>query len=178
LPSDGAPSPSEEEWFDSETIRSDFTPVFSWNTTWNSGVNTTIGMTRSKSTEESQFNNVVSRTETSTSSIQFNSRYSFSAPRGISLFGKRLRFQSDLTVSLDFDTGEEKVVEANIQASGETTTTVRSHQKRLNVRPRATYNFSRKIQGSLDVSYSRNKDLQRERTETTITVAIEAVIKF
>ena len=72
----------------------------------------------------------------------------------------------------------EKVVEANIQASGETTTTVRSHQKKLNVRPRATYNFSRKMQGSLDVSYARSKDLQRERTETTITVAIEAVIKF
>ncbi len=178
LPADGVPSPPEDEWYDNETIRSDFTPLFSWSTNWNSGVNTTIGMNRSKSTDESQFNNVVSRTETTNRSLQVNGRYSFSAPRGISLFGKRLRFQSDLTVSLDFDTSEEKVVEANIQASGETTTTVRSHQKRLNVRPRATYNFSRKMQGSLDLSYSRSKDLQRERTETTITVAIEAVIKF
>ena len=37
---------------------------------------------------------------------------------------------------------------------------------------------SRKIQGSLDMSYGRVKDLQRERTETTISVAIEALIKF
>jgi hypothetical protein len=55
---------------------------------------------------------------------------------------------------------------------------VRSHRKSLNVTPRATYNFSRKVQGSLDLRYTKTKDLRLDRTETVVGLAVEAVIKF
>jgi hypothetical protein len=83
-----------------------------------------------------------------------------------------------MTINLGFDRGEAKTEEARIQSSGATTTTVRNHRKTLSVKPRATYNFSRKIQGSLDIGFATDKDLLRQRSEKTISVAVEAVIKF
>jgi hypothetical protein len=178
LPPPGQYDPPGTNWFDNETVRDDFSPLLAWNTNWNSGLNTTISYDRSRTVDESTFNQTVSRTTTNTGEARLNGRYSFSAPRGISILGKRLRFRSDLTISFDASRGEDKTEEARIQESGETTTTVRSHRKDLRFAPRATYNFSRKIQGSLDVSYGRSKDLQRDRTETTVSVAVEALISF
>ena len=84
-----------------------------------------------------------------------------------------------MTLNFDFDRSEDKVEEASrSESTGAATNTVRSHKKSLSIKPRATYNFSKKIQGSLDVGYSRTKDVQRERTDTTILVALEALIKF
>jgi hypothetical protein len=178
LPPPDTPDPPGTNWWDNEGIREDFSPLFSWNTNWNSGINTTLSMNRSKNTDESQFRGLVSRTETTNRTLRFDSRYTFSAPKGISLFGKNLRFQSDLTLNFSFDRTESKSEEFSIQESGQTTSTVRSHRKSLSVKPRATYNFSRKIQGSLDIGFSRDRDLIRERTDKTISVALEALIKF
>ena len=75
--------------------------------------------------------------------------------------------------------GENKTVESTtILTTGQITTATRSHTKNLGVTPRATYNFSRKLQGSLDISYSRRQDLQRDRTAPTISVSLEALIQF
>ncbi|MGQ0723012.1 MAG: T9SS outer membrane translocon Sov/SprA [Candidatus Eiseniibacteriota bacterium] len=178
LPPPGEYDPPDTDWFDNETVRDDFTPFFAWNTNWNSGLNTTISYDRSRTVDESNFNRTISRTTTTAGEVRLNGRYSFSAPRGISFLGKRLRFRSDLTLSFDASRGEDKSEEARIEESGESTTTVRSHRKNMTIAPRATYNFSRKIQGSLDVSYGRSKDLQRDRTETTVSVAVEALISF
>ncbi|HMB68121.1 MAG TPA: hypothetical protein VKU85_02380, partial [bacterium] len=178
LPPLDEPASPDENWYDNEEIRRDFTPLFSWNTNWNSGVNTVVSMNRTRNLDESEFNDRVSRTLTTTNDLRLTGRYSFSAPRGITILGKKLRFKSDLTVSFDFSRGESKQQESSIQPDGTTTTTTRNHQKTLSVAPRATYNFSRKVQGSLDLGYSRAKNVQLDRTDTTIRVAIEAVIKF
>lgn len=178
LPPPDQPAPPDEPWYDNEEVRRDFTPLFSWSTNWNSGVNTVLSMNRSRNSDESEFNGTVSRTVTTANDLRLSGRYSFSAPRGITLMGKRLRFKSDLTMSFDFSRGENKQVESRIQPDGQTTTTTRSHQKTMAVTPRATYNFSRKLQGSLDLGYNRAKNLQLDRTDTTIRVAVEAVIKF
>jgi cell surface protein SprA len=159
-------------------VTKEFAPLFSWTTSWNSGINTTLSYNKSNGEDDTQFNNVFSTTESYTKSLRLNGRYSFSAPRGISILGKRIRFRSDMTLNFDFDRSEDKIVEAVNSVTGASTNTVRSHKKSLNIKPRATYNFSKKIQGSLDVGYSRTKDLQRERTDTTILVALEALIKF
>jgi hypothetical protein len=93
--------------------------------------------------------------------------------------GRRIRFSSDLTLNLDLNRGENKTVESTTQlTTGQITTATRSHTKNLGITPRATYNFSRKLQGSLDISYQRRQDLQRDRTDTTISVALEALIQF
>jgi hypothetical protein len=178
LPPPQMPQPADEVWFDNETVRDDLTPLFSWSTNWNSGVNTTVSYNRSTTTDESRFNRTLSSTVTTSRDMRLNGRYSFSAPRGMSFLGKRLRFKSELTLSFDAQRGEDRSVESRVPEVGEATTTVRSHRKNLSVSPRATYNFSRKVQGSLNLGYSRAKDLQRDVTETTISVAVEAVISF
>jgi hypothetical protein len=178
LPALDDPAPPGENWYANEEVRRDFTPLFSWNTNWNSGINTVVSMNRTRNQDESEFNGTVSRTVTTTNDMRLTGRYSFSAPRGITFLGKRLRFKSDLTVSFDLSRGESKQQESRIQPNGDTTTTTRSHQKTMAVAPRATYNFSRKVQGSLDLGYNRVKNVQLDRTDTTIRVALEAVIKF
>jgi hypothetical protein len=178
LPEGGETTEPERHWYDRETIRSEFVPFLQWTASFNSGINTTVSHTRTKVTEESDFNTRVTRTETTSSAYRLNGRYSFSAPQGIQFLGKRLRFKSDLTLTLDMSRSEDKSVEAQIENSGQTTTTVRDHRKNIAVTPRAAYNFSRKVQGSLDIGYTKSKDLQRDRTETQVSVAVEAVIKF
>lgn len=171
LPPITEPQAPDEPWYDSESVRTEFAPFLSWTATWKSDVNTTLAYNRSRDVDESLFSG--SSTVSTTSGFRGTARYSFSAPNGISLLGRRLRFRSDLTLTLDLDRSESKVVESN-----PTTTTTRRHNQSFSVKPRATYNFSRKVQGSLDVSYARSRDLQLDRTETIVSVALEAVIKF
>jgi hypothetical protein len=174
-----APPPGERNWFDSETVSHDFAPLAAWRATWHNGINTTLTIDRSKNSDASEFRDAVSTTETTVSNVRLNGRYSFSAPRGVSFLGRRIRFSSDLTLNLDLNRGENKTVESTTQlTTGQITTATRSHTKNLGITPRATYNFSRKLQGSLDISYQRRQDLQRDRTDTTISVALEALIQF
>ena len=168
----------DERWYDTEQVTSEFGPLFSWTVSFNSGINTTISHNRSKTVDDSQFNLVGTRTESTSNSSRFTARYSFNAPQGISILGKRIRFQSDLTLNLDIALSEDKTIEESIREGQDPEGTIRDHIKRVSVAPRATYNFSRKIQGSLDVSYDKVNDLQRERTETIIKVALEALINF
>ena len=168
----------EGNWYDVESVSHDFTPLAAWRATWNNGINTTLTVDRSRSTDSRENRGVVSSTINNSNNIRLNGRYSFSAPRGISFLGKRLRFSSDLTLNLDISRGENKIEEQTTQSTGDSVTNVRSHTKTLGVTPRATYNFSRKLQGSLDISYSRSQDLQRGRKDTTISVALEALIQF
>lgn len=177
LPPLDQPLPEGTNWFDTRATSREFTPLAGWSTSWNSGVNTTVSYDRKTSEDEKNFV-VLTKTKTFGHGLRLNGRYSFSAPKGVSFLGKRLRFRSDMTLNFDFERTEDKVEEELRQPTGQTSTSTRSHQKTLAVKPRATYNFSRKIQGSLDVGYSRTKDLQRERTDTAISVAVEALIKF
>ncbi|GJM43875.1 MAG: hypothetical protein DHS20C21_07170 [Gemmatimonadota bacterium] len=160
-------------WYDTEATDVDFSPLVSLTATTRSGLSATLAHNRSKGIDESITDFSSSRTEATSSGYRLTGRYGFSAPNGFSFFGKRIRFRSDLTLNLDIDRTEQKSVESNA-----TTTTTRSHRKTLSVKPRATYNFSRKVQGSLDISYGKSKDLQLDRTETVVSVALEALIKF
>jgi hypothetical protein len=133
---------------------------------------------RSETVQESEFSTVRSRSVTDTRAWSATGRYSFSAPKGVTFLGKKIRFRSDLTLNLDLDRNEDKTRELEIRTGGVQNSTVRSHRKSLNVTPRATYNFSRKVQGSLDLRYTKTKDLRLDRTETVVGLAVEAVIKF
>ncbi len=178
LPVPGAAVDSTANWYDTENVRKEFSPLLSWSTNWKSGLNTTVSLNRSTTVDESDFRSVLSSTETTSTGWRVNGRYSFSAPKGITILGRRLRFKSDLTLNFDVNGSEAKSVESSIPETGSVTTTVRSHQKSLGIEPRATYNFSRKIQGSVNFSYRRNQDLQRDRTDKTISLAFEAILKF
>lgn len=173
LPPPNMPADPARPWYDNESVREEFSPLASWTAGWKSGVNTTVSHSRSTNTDETVTTFSDSKTVTTAKSYRISGRYGFSAPNGISLFGKRLRFRSDLTLNLDLERSEQKSVESNLSV-----TTTRRHEKNLSVKPRATYNFSRKIQGSLDMSYARSKDVTRDITETVVSVSLEALIKF
>ncbi|MGH2569650.1 MAG: hypothetical protein ACRDGR_00400, partial [bacterium] len=171
-------APREGNWYDVESVGHDFAPLVAWRATWKNGINTTFTVDRSKDSDARENRGRIATTITNAKSYRFNGRYSFSAPRGVSLLGRRLRFSSELTLNLDVNRGENKVEEETTELSGASVTNVRSHTKSLAFSPRATYNFSRKLQGSLDIAYNRSQDLQRGRKDTTITVALEALIQF
>jgi len=173
LPGPDTPQDPNQPWYDSQVTRREFSPFLSWTAAWKSGVNTTVAHNRTTEVTESLADFSSSRTESTTRGYRVTGRYGFSAPNGITILGRRIRFRSDLTLTLDVDRSETKVVESNAR-----TTTTRSHRKNFSVKPRGTYNFSRKVQGSLDISYARSRDLQLDRTETIVSVALEALIKF
>jgi cell surface protein SprA len=178
LPRASDPPVTEDRWYDTETVQNEFSPFLAWTVNWQSGLNTTISHNRSSSVDDSEFNDQLTTNQTNTTSYRFTARYSFSAPQGISLLGKRLRFRSDLTLNFDVDRSETKTTTKITRAGTVISDNLGSHRKTLSIKPRATYNFSRTIQGSLDISYARNNDLKSGRKETVITVALEALIKF
>jgi hypothetical protein len=178
LPPDDEPRPPDEPWYERQTERSEFTPFLSWNAAWKSGLNTTVSHSRSTTVEESEFNTVLSQTETEGKSWEATGRYSFSAPQGIRLLGKRLRFRSDLTLTVSVDRSEDLTRELEVRENGSTTSNIRSHRKSFGLKPHATYNFSRKVQGSLDITYTKSRDLRLDRSETIVGLALEALIKF
>ena len=143
LPAINEVAPPEKTWYDSKDVKEEFSPLFSWSTSWNSGLNTTLSYNTSTGEDETQFNDVLSTTKTTAHALRLNGRYSFSAPRGISFLGKRIRFRSDMTLNFDFDRSEDKVEEFRQTSASFTPPIVRSHRKNLSVKPRATYNFSK-----------------------------------
>lgn len=178
LPPPGESQLPGEQWFDQESVRTEYTPFLSWSASWKSGVNTTFAHNRSRDAREFASGGVRSRSETVSRSWRVQGRYSFSAPQGIKLLGKRLRFRSDLTLNLDLDRSEDKTEDLQLRDTGTSTSTVSAHRKQMSVKPHATYNFSRKVQGSIDLTYSRNYDVRLDRTETIVGLALEALIKF
>ena len=177
------PNPEDEvdplkKWYDTEEVRQELSPLLSWNSSWKNGLNTTLSLNRSRGVSESEFREVISRSVTTSRGWRLNGRYSFAAPNGITILGKRLRFRSDLTLTFDMTKGEDKVVESSIRNGVEEEPTPRSHQLTMSLNPRASYNFSRTITGSLDISYKKTENLQRDRVDKVISVALEALIKF
>ena len=160
-------------WYDNQTVREEFSPFLSWNANWKTGVATTLSHNRSTTTDERVTGFSAARTVTENRSYRLSGRYGFSAPNGISLFGRRLRFRSDLTLNLDIERSTEKQVESSGGVSTE-----RINKTNFSVKPRATYNFSRKIQGSMNIDYSRSNDIKSGITETIVSVSVEALIKF
>ncbi len=177
LPPAGEPLPAGKRWYDTKFDRTEFAPLFSWTTSWNSGINTTVSYNRSTETNENFVVGESKRTRTDRG-FRLNGRYSFAAPQGISVLGKRIRFRSDMTLNLDIDRGETREEQVVLTPGATQIVSVPSHSKQISIKPRATYNFSKKIQGSLDLGYARTNDLQRGRTDRTISIAVEALIKF
>ncbi|MCA9753411.1 MAG: hypothetical protein KC591_14550, partial [Gemmatimonadetes bacterium] len=178
IPGPEDPPVEDDHWYDSENVQTDFSPLFGWNVNWESGLNTTLSHNRSRSLDDREFSGSTTRNETQTSNTQLTARYSFRAPQGIKLLGKRLRFQSDLTLNLDIARGLTESNTRTIREGIETSTVVGNSRRTFSVKPRATYNFSRTITGSLDLQYNRNSDLKTGRKETIVSVAVEALIKF
>ncbi|MFN8176458.1 MAG: cell surface protein SprA [bacterium] len=170
--------PPPGPWYDTKNVHTEYAPFLSWNAAWKSGINTTISHNRSTDVEQTEFDALRSQTETQSVSWRVSGKYSFSAPQGIRLLGKKLRFRSDLTLNVDIDRSEQTTKELEVRSTGETTSTVRAHTKAMSVKPHATYNFSRKVQGTMDITYSRNYDVRLDRTETIVGLALQALFKF
>jgi hypothetical protein len=149
-------------------------PSISAQATLNNGIGISLSRNQTLSTIE-QFSQSGSISRSLMSDFRLNLSYSFSAPQGIKIpfFSKPLRFNSMLDMSIDF-ARTERVTEVKVQraigiAPGFVPTLSTST---WSVRPSMRYNFSRMIQGGMDLLFENVNDRLMDRNRKVREVAI------
>jgi hypothetical protein len=153
-------------------------PIVSVDATFKNGLTTSFSWDRKRSRGFS-LSGVGSVTEDLTGTKSLSVNYRFSAPQGLKLpfFGQKLKFQSnlDLSVTVRSTSKESRTApDENVLASVDPTASTRD----LSVTGDATYSFSRNVSGGLQVSWSQNHDVKRDRLRRTIGVHLTAEFKF
>jgi hypothetical protein len=153
-------------------------PIVSVDATFKNGLTTSFSWDRKRSRGYS-LTGVGSVTEDITGSKSLTVNYRFSAPQGLKLpfFGQKLRFQSNLDLSLTVRSSSKETRTApdeNVLVSVDPSASTRD----LSVTGDATYSFSRSVSGGLQISWSQNQDVKRDRTRRTIGVHLTAEFKF
>jgi hypothetical protein len=124
-----------------------------------------------------QFTQSRSLTRSVNSDFRLNISYSFSAPQGIKIpfFKNPLRFTSTLDMSLDLARSE-RITEVKIgrgqSITGQTGFVPTLSNATWSIRPTMRYNFSRMVQGGLDMLFENVNDRLMERNRKVREVAI------
>jgi hypothetical protein len=157
----------------SRTTKSEWLPLLGWDTTWQNGVRTTFNIRRSSS-ETQDFKGAGSMKRSQSTAVNFSLRHSFSAPQGmyIPLAGRTLRFQSNLSVSLDI----------NYELQKDTTPTandrVDANTRKIAVLPKASYSFSKNITGTANARFEETTDRKLGQKWRTIGMNVSVLIRF
>jgi hypothetical protein len=111
-------------------------------------------------------------------SYRFELDYAFSAPQGLGvpLLG-RVKFTSNLDVSLDLVYEKEKKTEAALDEDVERGT-VRGDKTRISVLPSLKYSFSKNVTGSLNFKFLQTDDRYLNRKDRTIGMSVSALFRF
>ena len=101
--------------------------------------------------------------------------YSFTLPEGVGMPLRRLGGSSGGggKVSLNLDLNYSKDKSENLTARS-----ITSEITRFSVVPKATYTFSRNMNGNLNAKFAQDSDHKRGQTTRTIGLGIELTIKF
>jgi hypothetical protein len=149
-------------------------PFVSIQATLNNGIGISLSRNRTLSIIE-QFSQSGSISQSLMSDFRLNLSYGFSAPQGIKIpfFSKPFKFNSMLDMSIDF-VRTERLTEVKVKhavgiAPGFVPTLSTST---WSVRPSMRYNFSRMIQGGLDVLFENVNDRLMDRNRKVREVAI------
>ena len=144
-------------------------------TKWKNGMNTTLGVVVGKRISEGQG----TKNEQTNITINFDLKYSFAAGQGIRIplpfISKRLKFKSTLDSSLNIsyarNSGKRFTAFSPVPEPLPGTNTLR-------VAPQLTYNFSRTLNGSFFIDYSRSYSESSNQTTTVLSIGISAVFLF
>jgi len=157
--------------------RVEWSPLLSINATVKGGVTSTLSVGRSTDESEQRVGARV-RTRTVNSSYQLSLKYSFTLPEGVGmpldrLAGRSGRSREGGKVSLNIDMSYSTNKSENL-----TTGDVTSQGTRLSVIPKATYTFSRNMNGNLNAKFAQDSDKKRGRTTRSIGLGVELMIRF
>ena len=151
-----------------------FYPILSLNTKFYGKFPLSLSCNYSYKLEENRsINNIKSRTNDL--SFRTKIQYSFKSPQGIKiLFFKRLKMRNELTTSLD--------ISYNISRQESKRTNedwgYQMNDTTLKIEPRIQYDFSRDIDGGLNVSYKIADDKKKNKKTTTTNVSLWINFRF
>ena len=138
--------------------------------TWKNELQTTLSVSYSTTTNETKG----AKTFNSTSGASLDFKREFRGGGGIGLFGKKMSWNNNLetTLSLAYTrTSGERTILGGVAEPIPQSTSFR-------IFPQARYTFSKNINGSAFIDYSRQYTQATEQTTTTVRVGVTAVVTF
>jgi hypothetical protein len=156
------------------TVRTEWSPLLSVNATVKGNISSTLSVGRSTEETDEKVGAGV-RTRAVRSNYQFSLKYSFSLPEGVGMPLPRWRAPPGAggKVSLNLDMSYSRDRSENLTAGD-----VTGENTRLSIVPKATYTFSRNMNGNLNAKFAQDSDVKRGRTTRTIGLGVELTIKF
>lgn len=155
----------------SETDQNEFSPLFSWSTTWKKRISTTLSTNYTFSTTTSFLDDSGAERSVTYSSgrgVNLSFSYSFSAPQGLRfpLLGK-LRFSSDLSLTWSLRASQtRRWLERWDGGLPADTTSELQRDNSFGTSLAASYRFSRSIEAGLNAGYSQSRGLSVTTTES------------
>ncbi|MBN1149996.1 cell surface protein SprA [candidate division WOR-3 bacterium] len=148
----------------------DFSPLVSVQLRWRNGLSTVFSTSRTQN-DIDNLGVIRTLTRQENNAISATLGYTFSAPGGLPLFGRTLRFNSLMTFSINytFNTAKE-----SYRTSGE----IISYRSNYTISPTASYNFSQNATGGLNGTYSINEDRQTGRKIRNVGLNVWAEFRF
>ncbi len=139
----------------SRAVSKDFSPLLSWTARWKKNLSTTLKTARSES-EVENFLGSGTTTKREERTNSFGISYSFSSPKGIRLpfIGKKVKFTSNLNLSLDIST-RQSLEQTALHGMGFNT---KADTRELRVQPTASYSFSKNVTGGLNAVWMNSDD--------------------
>jgi len=138
---------------------------------WKNQLNTTLNFSYSANTSET----LGSKSKSTNGSLNLDLKRNFRGGGGLNFFGKKMSWKNEMETSL---------ILAYSKSGGERSTPGSSliepipSSTSLRVAPTVRYFFSRNINGSAFIDYSRNFAEQTDQTTTVLRVGVSAVITF
>jgi hypothetical protein len=159
----------------SESDTRDFSPLLSWTARWKKNLSTTLKTTRSQG-EQKIFRGSATTTKREEQTWAFNINYSFSSPQGLRLplLGRRIKFTSNLNLTLDVST-RESVERTALQGMG---FNVKSDTKELRIQPTASYSFSKNITGGLNAVWMNSDDRKTDQKRRVRELGFWTELRF
>ncbi len=153
-----------------------YSPIFGLNITFANNIRGTFRYDKSNSLSKNLRSVGQSDREvkSSDSNIKVSLSYSFTAPKGLKLpFLKRVKFDSQLSVSLDVSIGNNK---SESVTNGRKS--VDSDRKNITIEPKFSYQFSRAITGGLRARWNDSDDKIQQRKHHVRELGIWTEIRF
>jgi hypothetical protein len=180
----------KEKWerrrgFDGEFLQNRDTkfrldPLLVWNVLWKNDIRSSIRGQYTRTYTDVAANSVGSGGYTTTLSnnwgVTANASYELETSRGMKVFGKKFQLQGDVNFTFDASVnGSRSWVPGGAASGGDK---VNSNTQGWNVKPRASYRFSRSFTGQAELEVGQQKDLRIHRTTHIRMVRVTGELRF
>ncbi len=149
-----------------------FDPLVNWQTMWNKGISTNIGINYSETNANDYAGPTKVPSRFLNRGVSASLAYTFSAPRGLGLpFLKGIKFRSNLSLSLGATYNRNSSYYTNLDQPTNDSST-------LTTNIGLSYSFSSSITGGANIDYTQNKDMNSNQDSRSIGLNIWTNINF